>query len=116
MKFNVEHQKEYSRGELVMRTFFGSIYIVLPLAFISTFMYSAMVFIPMLSFWYILFTGQYPKSYFEIQKTMFKWYLRYASTLLHLVDGFPLPDDGKVTFEIEKPESSSRGLLLLRVF
>ncbi|EAY30425.1 hypothetical protein [Microscilla marina] len=35
MKLYVQHQQEYSRGELLLRTFFGWLYIGIPYFFLS---------------------------------------------------------------------------------
>ena len=37
MKLTIEHQESYSRGELLLRTFFGWLYIVIPHLFILLF-------------------------------------------------------------------------------
>ncbi|MCB0477580.1 MAG: hypothetical protein KDC84_05430 [Crocinitomicaceae bacterium] len=60
MKFDIKHAEEFSRGEALLRTFFGIIYIgiphMIPLMFIGIGVMFAQ-FIAMLS---VLFTGKYP--------------------------------------------------------
>ena len=37
MKLSIQHQESYSRGELLLRTIFGAIYIGVPHLFLLTF-------------------------------------------------------------------------------
>ena len=37
LTFEIKHQEQYSRGELLLRSFFGFIYIALPHAFLLMF-------------------------------------------------------------------------------
>ncbi|HCM27540.1 MAG: hypothetical protein A2Z99_21530 [Treponema sp. GWB1_62_6] len=120
MKLTVQHQESNSRGELLLRTFFGGFYILLPhgLAMIFPSIWAAIL--GFLAFWVVLFTGSYPKGWFEYQVKLMKWSLRINARFLNLVDGYPAfgkdGTDDKTNIEVDYPEELSRGTLLLRAF
>jgi len=120
MKFEIQHQERYSRGELLLRTFLGFFYILLPHAFLLMFVGLWGAILQFISFWIVLFTGRYPQSFFEFQVGLMKWNLRVNSRLFNLSDGYPAfgvnATDEFTNFEVEYPEKLSRGLLLLRFF
>jgi len=60
MTLNITLQEEYSRGELLLRSFFGFIYILLPHAFLLAFFGIWGSILGFIAFWLILFTGRYP--------------------------------------------------------
>lgn len=78
------------------------------------------MFIGFIAFWAILFTGSYPKGMYEFQVKFRRWQLRVNARILNLSDGYPAfgldAQDENVTFEMEYPETLSRGTLLLRAF
>lgn len=120
MKLEIKHQESYSRGELLLRTLFGLIYIAIPHMIVLIFVSLAGAFLNFLAFWAILFTGKYPRSFFDFQVGLTRWNLRLNAALGNLVDGYPAfglktkTDD--VVFEVTYPESLSRGKLLLKAF
>lgn len=120
MKVTIKHQESYSRGELLLRTFFGFLYMLLPHAFILMFIGIAAMFINFIAFWAILITGNYPRGMWNFMVGMFRWNLRLGARLDNLSDGYPAfgisATDDATSLEIEYPEKSSRGLLLLRTF
>jgi len=120
MKLSVTYQGSYSRGELLLRSFFGFIYIMLPHAFLMMFFQIWSSIITFISFWVVLFTGKYPESFFEFNVGMLRWGLRVNARMWNLSDGYPsFGVDGTDEFtslEIAYPESISRGLLLARMF
>ena len=88
--------------------------------FVLLFLSILSLFIGFIAFWAILFTGKYPKGMFEFQVKFRLWQLRVNARLLNLSDGYPAfgldTKDENIIFEIEYPESLSRGNLLLRAF
>jgi hypothetical protein len=118
--FDIVHQEQYSRGELLLRTFLGNIYILFPHAFLLFFVSIASLFIGFIAWWAVLFTGVYPKSFFNFQVNLLKWNARVQARLLHLADGYPAfglqASDDKVILNIPYPQKLSQGLLLLRLF
>ncbi|MGB0886478.1 MAG: DUF4389 domain-containing protein [Vicingaceae bacterium] len=120
MNFDIKRQETYSRGELLLRSFFGVFYILIPHMFVLFFLAIASMVMGFIAFWAILFTGKYPKGMFEFQVKFRLWELRVNARLLNLSDGYPAfgldAKDDSVTFEMEYPESLSRGNLLLKAF
>lgn len=120
MHLHISRQEKYSRGELLLRSFFGFIYIMLPHAFLLFFAGLWGAILRFLAFWVVLFTGSYPQSWFEYQVGLMRWQLRLNATLYNLVDGYPtFGVDGSsalVTLDVPYPEKISRGLVLVRAF
>lgn len=120
MKLKIEHQSSYSRGELLLRTFFGWLYIAIPHGIVLIFVCIWACILNFLAFWVVLFTGKYPKSWFEFQIKLFNWSIRLNATLLNLIDGYPAigvnGTSSKVSLEVPYPNSLSRGLVLIRLF
>ena len=120
MKVTIKHQESYSRGELLLRTFFGFLYMILPHMFVLLFIGIAAMFINFIAFWAIPITGNYPRGMWNFMVGMFRWNLRLGARMDNLSDGYPAfgisATDEATSLEIEYPEKSSRGLLLLRTF
>lgn len=119
MKLMIKHQERYSRGELLLRTLFGWLYIVLPHAFLLGFVGIWGAILSFVAFWVVLFTGKYPQSMFEFQVGMMKWGNRLQARVSNLVDGYPpfgvKASEEYTDLQVPYPEKISRGLVLLRV-
>jgi hypothetical protein len=120
IQYNVTHQEKYSRKELLLRTFFGWLYIAIPHFFLLFFIMIASLVLWFLAWWVVLFTGRYPKGFFDFQVNVLRWSARVEARLLHLLDGYPAfglnETDAGLIFDIPYPERLSRGHLLLRTF
>ncbi|MFN8337120.1 MAG: DUF4389 domain-containing protein [Cyclobacteriaceae bacterium] len=120
MTYDIKHAESQSRGELLLRTFFGLIYMYLPHAFILFFLGLWGAILGFISFWIILFTGRYPQSFFEYQVKLIRWQARLSARQLNLIDGYPAfgldSVDEKVIVDIPYPDRLSRGTLLLKFF
>jgi hypothetical protein len=120
MNLTIQHQESYSRGQLLLRTLFGGIYIVLPHFFLMYFMMIWGAILSLISWFAVLFTEKYPQSFFNYQLNLKKWNLRVSARVLNLADGYPTfglsGTDTNTNIELPYPESLSRGLLLLRTF
>jgi hypothetical protein len=120
MKLTIKHQETYSRGNLLLRTFFGWLYILIPHYFVLLFVGIWSSILTFISFWTILFTGRYPQSFFEFQVGLQAWQLRLSARLWNLSDGYPAfgvkGTDEHTSFEMPYPESLGRGKALLKFF
>lgn len=120
MKLTIEHQESYSRGELLLRTFLGFLYIAVPHVFLFFFVGIWAGILMFVAWWLVLFSGVYPKGMFEFQIKCLNWLMRCYGSMMHLVDGYPaLGPNGSsesVNLEVEYPEKLSRGILLIRTF
>lgn len=118
--FDIVHQDSYSRGQLLLRTFFGFFYIMIPHAFLLWFMTIASLFLGFIAWWAVLFTAKYPKSFFDFQLGLLKWSTRVSARMLNLVDGYPSFGlsgiDDRTSVHVAYPETLNRGTLLLRAF
>lgn len=120
MTFDIKHAPSLSRGELLLRTFFGFIYIYLPHGFVLLFLALWGSILSLISFWVILFTGRYPQSFFEYQVNLMRWEMRVRARQFNLTDGYPAfglsSVDPAITLEVPYPQSLSRGMLLVKAF
>jgi len=118
MKYGVRHQESYSRGELLLRTFFGGLYIALPHAFLLLFLMLWSSILNLITFFVVLITGKFPESMFNYQLNLQRWGLRVSARLQNLSDGYPAfglsATDSNIVIELERPEKSNRGTVLLR--
>ena len=119
MTLTITHQEKYSRGQLILRTLFGAIYIAIPhlVLLLIVGIWSAIV--SFLTFWVVLFTGKFPESFFKFQIGYQNWSLRVAASLGNLVDGYPAFFPGgtgdNVKLDVPRPDRVSRGLVILRL-
>ncbi len=118
MNLKINHQEQYSRGELLLRSFFGFFYIGIPHFFLLFFIGIWSAILQFIAFWSILFTGRYPQSFFEFQVGQMQWNLRLNARLLNLSDGYPSfgihGTDDQTSLEVSYPESLSRGLAIVK--
>lgn len=118
MNMTIAHQERYSRGQLLLRTFFGWLYICIPHFFILFFLFVWSAILQFVTFWVTLFTAKFPQSIFDYQLNLQRWYMRAECSLLNLFDGYPkfgLKSGGEqLTLELPRPERVSRLLVLLR--
>lgn len=118
MYFKINYQEDYSRGELLLRMFFGWIYIMIPHMFLMYFLAIGLMFVRFVSFWAILFTGSWPRGMFDYQVKFQRYSLRVSARLMNLADGYPAfglgGTDENTDFNIAYPEEVSRGRLIVR--
>ncbi len=119
MELTIKKQEKFSRLQLILRTLFGWIYILIPHC-VALIIFGIWSFIlTFLAFWAILFTGKYPKSWFDYQVKMFGWNARLNASLFNLIDGYPQIGVGGsnplITLNIPYPASLSRLTLILRI-
>jgi hypothetical protein len=120
MKLDIVQQESNSRGELLLRSFFGFIYIAIPHYFCLFFLSIWGLVLTFITWWSILITGKYPRSFFDYQVKLQRWNLRVMARLYNLVDGYPAfglnATDDKTSFDVPYSEKYSRGQLLLISF
>ncbi|MCB9196975.1 MAG: DUF4389 domain-containing protein [Flavobacteriales bacterium] len=118
MHFKITHQESYSRGELLLRAFFGFIYIMIPHMFLMYFLMIGLMFVRFVTFWAILITGKWPKGMFDYQVKFQRYQLRVNARMLNLADGYPAfglgGTDTNTDFNMPYPETVSRGRLIVR--
>jgi Domain of unknown function (DUF4389) len=119
LTYEIQHQPEYSRGELLLRSFFGWLYIGIPHGLLLMLCGLALWFMSIATFFIILFTGVTPQWYYDWVVKMQRWGLRVTARLYNLADGYPQfgldGKDDKTSFELEFWQID-RGEMLLRTF
>lgn len=119
LTFNIQHQEQYSRGELLLRSFFGIFYMALPHIIV---MYFYMIYVFILTFvawWVILFTGKTPEFYYQATLKLNRWSTRLSARMMNLCDGYPAigPNGSDDKTQVDFPLIHvGRGQLLLRSF
>jgi len=120
MKLDIVLQEQHSRGQLLLRSFFGFLYMVIPHYFCLFFLGIWGAILLFLTWWAILFTGRYPRAFFDYQVKLYRWNLRLSARMFNLVDDYPAfglnAEDSKTVFEVPYPERYSRLQLLLISF
>jgi len=120
MKLDIRQQTSYSRSELLLRTFFGALYILAPHGVILMFIGIWANIVHFIAWWVILFTGRYPEQFFEFNVKLLSWQMRLNASAHNLIDGYPAiglnASHPAVTLQVELPENLSRSKLLLRTF
>ncbi|HPE96316.1 MAG: DUF4389 domain-containing protein [Chitinophagales bacterium] len=119
MQFEITHQDSYSRGELLLRSFFGWFYILIPHAFLLMIFSFVLSILTFAAWWVILITGNTPEWYYSWSLKLNRWSLRVSARLLNLSDGYPAfgmdGQDDNTTLNFEHIHIG-RGQLLLRSF
>lgn len=107
MKFDIKHAENFSRGELLLRTFFGIFYIALPHFIPLIFIGIGAIFAQFIGMLSVLFTGRYPQGIFDFIIKYQRWNQRVSARLMNLCDGYPAfglnAIDEYVTLEAENP-------------
>ena len=122
---SVQRPENLSRLHLLLKTFFGFIYVGIPHGIILYALGIAAWVVSLAAFVVILFTGRYPKSLFNFAVAYQRWNLRvmaYAGPFLgnFMVDKYPPfsfeeePDD-PVILRVEYPENLSRPHAVLKL-
>ncbi|NPV00125.1 MAG: DUF4389 domain-containing protein [Brevinematales bacterium] len=91
---NVEYPEKLSRLMLLVRTFFGIFYVMIPHGFILYFRMIAVMVISFISFWAILFTGKFPEKMFGFILGTLRWVTRMGAYMSFMTDVYP-PFTGK---------------------
>ncbi len=119
MKLTITHQTEFSKGELLLRTFFGLFYIVIPYVVVMFFILIAAIFATMIAWFSIVFRGIYPRNLWDFQIGILRWDLRVNARILNLADGYPAfgiyGDDEHTSLEVAYPEQLSSGMAIVKL-
>ncbi|MCD6246579.1 DUF4389 domain-containing protein [candidate division WOR-3 bacterium] len=119
VKFDLTYPESLSKGKLLLKTFFGWLYVGIPHGIVLGLYEIAAVVVLFIAWWVILFTGKFPRNMFDFIVKYYRWSLRVGAYLSFMSDIYP-PFNGEegepVQFDIEYPETLSRGTLLLKTF
>ncbi|HEY9186777.1 MAG TPA: DUF4389 domain-containing protein [Bacteroidota bacterium] len=94
VKFNVEYPEKSSRGILLLRTFFGWLYVGIPHGFMLAIFGIGVFFVMIIAWFAILFTGKFPKGMFDFIIRYLRWQANVNAYMMFLTDKYP-PFTGK---------------------
>lgn len=113
--FDVEYPERVSR----LTTFFR-LFMAIPQFIVIYLLLFAMALITVLAWFAILFTGKYPKSFFEFTSGVMRWQANVWAYVALLRDEYPPfslePGEYPVTLDIPLAERQSRFRLFIRIF
>ncbi len=83
------YPEKSSRGILLLRTFFGWLYVGIPHGFCLYFLALAVMVVEFLAWWAILFAGKFPRGMFDFAVGVTRWSTRVNAYMLMLTDAYP---------------------------
>ena len=89
VKFSIDYPEHLSKGVLLLRAFFGWLYVGIPHGVILCLYGIAVSVISFIAWWAILFTGKYPKGMFEFVVKYWRWALRVSVYMAIFTDIYP---------------------------
>ncbi len=89
INYQIEHPEKLSRGLLLLRIFFGWLYVGIPHGFMLLFYSIAVGFVQFLSFFTVLFAGKYPKGMFDFVVGYMRWANRVTIYMSWMRDEYP---------------------------
>lgn len=116
----VDYPDKLSRGVLLLKVFFGWLYVGIPHGFILYFYEIAVGIVTFIAFWAVLFTGRFPRGMHDFVVGGMRWNTNVGAYIGFLTDEYP-PFTGEegtkypLTLTVEYPERLSRSTLLLKV-
>ncbi len=112
MSYPVTLTVEYPDRLSRLTTFFR-LFMLIPQAFVFSFVCIAAYVVMFLSWWAILFTGRYPEAFFNLVTWWLRWDARLTGYSYLLTDKYPpfsgrIEADYPVILEVEHPDELSR--------
>ncbi len=84
-----DYPENLSRSSALLKLFFGWLYCGIPHGLILVFRHIASSILTFIAFWAILFTGEYPASFFEFNLGTIRWGMRVSAYLGFMTDEYP---------------------------
>ena len=99
----VEYPEKLSRGWLLLKVFFGWLYVGIPHVIILWFYGIAVGVVIFIAFWAILFTGRFPRGMFDFVVGYMRWGIRVTAYWTNLLrDEYP-PFSGSEVEDVSLP-------------
>ena len=89
VKFSIDYPEKLSRGILLLKTFFGWLYVLIPHGIVLMFYGIAVCVVTVIAWFAILFTGKYPKGMFDFVVGYQRWSNRVNAYVMFLTDEYP---------------------------
>ena len=87
--FDIEYPEKLSRGKLLLKVFFGWLYVWIPHGIILSLLNMVVGIVMFIAFWVILFTGKYPRGMFDFVVGVQRWGLRVTAYMYMMTDEYP---------------------------
>jgi len=87
--FEIDYPESLSRGTLLLKSFLGMFYVMLPHGFILYFRLLWGMILGFLGFWAILFTGKQPESWHAFNVGTLRWSNRVSLYMGFMTDEYP---------------------------
>lgn len=87
--FDVPYPENLSKSDVILKFFFGWLYIGIPHGIALFFRSIATSFIVFIAFWIVLFTGNFPERMFYFIEGTLRWQTRVAFYLGYMTDKYP---------------------------
>ena len=94
VKYTLDYPEKLSRGVLLLKTFLGWLYVLIPHGIALMFYGFAVCVVTFIAWFAILFTGKYPKGMFDFVVGYQRWSNRVNAYMMFLTDVYP-PFSGK---------------------
>lgn len=99
--FEIPYPEKISRGDLLLKTFFGFFYVLLPHGFVLYFRLLWNMILLFIAWWVVLFTAKFPKGIHSFSVGTIRWTTRVNMYFgLWMTDKYP-PFTGKALSEEE---------------
>ncbi len=89
VKYDVAYPEKLSRGILLLRLFFGWLYVGIPHGLCLVGLGIASIIIQFIAWWAVLFTGKYPEGMFNFVVGYWRWWNRVNGYYSFMTDKYP---------------------------
>ena len=86
---DIEYPETSNRVSVLLRAMFGIWYVLIPHAFLLFFLQIGVMFVRMIAFWAVLFTGKYPEGMHAYMVGVIRWNIRVSAFMSYLTDTYP---------------------------
>jgi hypothetical protein len=94
IRLAADHPEKLSRGILILRLLFGSLYVGIPHGFCLIFYGIGAMVVAFIAWFAVLFTGKFPLGMFNFIVGLERWQVRVRSYMMFLTDEYP-PFNGR---------------------
>lgn len=86
---DIDYPETSNRVSVLLRAMFGIWYVLIPHAFLLFFLQIGVMFVRMIAFWAVLFTGKYPEGMHNYMVGVLRWNIRVNAFMSYLTDTYP---------------------------
>ena len=89
LPLDIEYPETSNRVSVLLRAMFGIWYVLIPHAFLLFFLQIGVMFVRVIAFWAVLFTGKYPEGMHAYMVGVIRWNIRVSAFMSYLTDTYP---------------------------